>query len=110
MGLRPAAHSQGRLTSMELILTSVSEDLTDAWRRFCGDFAFVRIHDGSILDVECDAVVSPANSFGFLDGGVDDLYRRHFGGDLQDRVQGMIRERHGGELVVGNADAVPTGN
>lgn len=95
---------------MELILTSVSEDLTDAWRRFCGGFSFVRIYEGSILDVSCDAFVSPANSFGFMDGGIDAAYLRRFGEQLQDRVQHVIRERHGGELLVGNADVVETGD
>lgn len=54
---------------MELILTSVSDDLAAAWRRFCAGYPMVRFHDGSILDVSCDAIVSPANSFGFMDGG-----------------------------------------
>lgn len=95
---------------MDLILTSVSEDLTDAWRRFCGEFSCVRVHEGSVLDVSCDAVVSPANSFGFMDGGIDAVYLRRFGEALQDRVQRVIRERHGGELVVGAAEVVETGD
>ena len=49
---------------MKLILTAVEQQLADAWRKFCGDLDFVAVHHGSILDVECDAVVSPANSFG----------------------------------------------
>lgn len=95
---------------MELILTSVAEDLTVAWRRFCAPLPGVRIHEGSILDVSCDAVVSPANSFGFMDGGIDAVYLERFGDQLQGRVQRAIRERHGGELVVGAADVVETGD
>ena len=95
---------------MELILTSTSDDLTRAWRRFCGDLPGVSIHDGSILDVVCDAVVSPANSFGFMDGGLDALYLKRFGGGLQESVQAMIAHDHGGELVVGAADIVDTGD
>lgn len=95
---------------IELILTSISPDLTDAWRRFCGEYAGVQVHEGSILDVSCDAVVSPANSFGFMDGGIDAVYLHYFGGQLQHRVQRVIRERHGSELVVGNADVVETGD
>lgn len=95
---------------MEVILASVSDDLSDAWRRFCGQLPGVRVHDGSILDVECDAVVSPANSFGFMDGGIDALYLKRFGGALQETVQAVIRDTHGGELVVGAADVVETGD
>ncbi len=65
---------------------------------------------GLVLDVACDAVVSPANSFGFMDGGVDALYLKRFGGELQEAVQAAIRSTHGGELVVGTADVVETGD
>jgi hypothetical protein len=58
---------------VKLILTAAEESLAEAWATFCGDLDFVSVHHGSILDVECDAVVSPANSFGFMDGGVDAL-------------------------------------
>lgn len=95
---------------MEVILTSISDDLSDAWRRFCGQYPGVRVHDGSILDVECDAVVSPANSFGFMDGGIDALYLKRFGSNLQQKVQAMISTIHGGELLVGTADIVETGD
>ena len=95
---------------MKLILTAVEKSLADAWRKFCGDLDFVTVHEGSILDVECDAVVSPANSFGFMDGGIDALYMRYFGYDIQTRVRRQIYDHHHGELVVGAADAVETGD
>lgn len=93
---------------MKLILTAVEKSLADAWQKFCGDLDFVTVHQGSILDVECDAVVSPANSFGFMDGGIDAIYLSHFGYDIQTRVRRQIFEHHHGELVVGNADVVET--
>ena len=34
---------------------------------------------GSILEVSTDALVSPANSFGYMDGGLDLLLSEHFG-------------------------------
>ena len=95
---------------MKLILTAVEKSLAEAWRKFCGDLDFVTVHEGSILDVECDAVVSPANSFGFMDGGIDALYMRYFGYDIQTRVRRQIYDHHHGELVVGAADAVETGD
>jgi O-acetyl-ADP-ribose deacetylase (regulator of RNase III) len=95
---------------MKLILTAVEKSLADAWRKFCGDLDFVTVHQGSILDAECDAIVSPANSFGFMDGGIDAIYLRHFGYDIQTRVRRQIYEYHHGELVVGHADVVETGD
>ena len=93
-----------------IILTAVEPALADAWIRFCGDLPGVRIYHGSILDLTCDAVVSPANSFGFMDGGLDAFYSRHFGPALQPRLQQVIRSRHHGELLVGQAEMVETGN
>ena len=58
---------------MNIVLTSVEDALADAWERFCGDLPFVSVHRGSIFDLSCDAVVSPANSYGFMDGGIDIL-------------------------------------
>jgi O-acetyl-ADP-ribose deacetylase (regulator of RNase III) len=98
------------LNRMQLILTALDEPLAKAWRRFCGDLDFVEVHLGSILDVACDAVVSPANSFGFMDGGVDAAYLRYFGRDIERRVRQMIAQKHSGELLVGAADVVETGD
>jgi O-acetyl-ADP-ribose deacetylase (regulator of RNase III) len=63
---------------------------------------------GSITDVEVSAVVSPANSFGFMDGGVDLVYSRFFGWEVQARLQDRISHRPIGELLVGEALVVET--
>lgn len=95
---------------MKTILTALEKSLTDAWKKFCGDLDFVTVYQGSILETKCDAVVSPANSFGFMDGGIDAVYLSHFGYDIQTRVRRQIFDFHHGELVVGNADVVETGD
>jgi O-acetyl-ADP-ribose deacetylase (regulator of RNase III) len=53
-------------------------------------------------------VVSPANSFGFMDGGIDAVYMNYFDCDIQQRVRKQIYEHHNGELLVGQADVVET--
>jgi len=93
---------------MRIILSAIESPLADAWQQHCGDLADVTIHRGSILDLKIDAVVSPANSFGFMDGGIDHLYSHHFGWHVQDRLQQLIKERHRGELLVGTAEVVET--
>src|SRR5207237_1311982 len=95
--------------AMKLILCAVEDSLVSAWQTFCGDLDFVTVFRGSILDVECDAVVSPANSFGFMDGGIDALYLGYFGPELQGEVRQQIAQFHNGELIVGAADIVQTG-
>ena len=62
--------------------------------------------DGDILLVETDALVSPANSFGFMDGGIDMAYSLFYGWDVQHVLQEIIRENHEGELFVGQAAIV----
>lgn len=52
-------------------------------------------------DVEC--VVSPANSFGLMDGGYDYYITRHFGERLQERVQAYILKNYYGEQPIGTS-------
>ena len=96
--------------ALKIILAAIEDDLADAWDRHCSDLPDVTIHRGSILDLSVDAVVSPANSFGFMDGGIDHRYSHHFGWQVQERLQELIRARHHGELAVGAAEIVETGN
>jgi O-acetyl-ADP-ribose deacetylase (regulator of RNase III) len=95
---------------LAVVLTAVERGLADAWRRYCDDLPGVRVVEGSILEVECDAVVSPVNSYGFMDGGIDALYMADFGPEIQMVVRQTIWGRHAGELLVGDADIVPTGH
>lgn len=92
----------------KILLADVEISMIEAWQRFCGDLDFVEIHHGSILDLSVDAVVSPANSFGFMDGGIDLAYSHFFGWHVQERLQKVIRERHSGELLVGMAEIIET--
>jgi len=81
-----------------------------AWRKAFDGAPGVVVVEGDILDGPCDALLSPANSFGFMDGGIDLAYRRYFGSDIQARVQAKIRSEFHGELPVGQAMVVPTGH
>jgi O-acetyl-ADP-ribose deacetylase (regulator of RNase III) len=92
---------------VQIVLTAA---LTKAWQEHCGDVPGISIQQGSLLDVACDAVVSPANSFGFMDGGIDAAYMSYFGPAIQTVVRQAIHARHGGELLVGAADIVETGD
>ena len=94
---------------MRIVLTAVDDPLA-AWERHCGHLPGVGVHRGSILNLSLDAVVSPANSFGFMDGGNDPLYSQHFGWGMQGRLQELIADRHHGELLVGAAEIVATGS
>jgi len=104
-----------------LHLRDLGEPLIAAWRREFAGVEGVTISQGDIfsskegaigprdpIDIKADAIVSPANSFGFMDGGIDAVYTYQFGPGLQERLQDAIRRDHGGEVVVGAAVIVPT--
>ena len=93
---------------MQIVLAAVDNDLVRAWESTCGNIENVKIHRGSIFDVKCDAIVSPANSFGFMDGGLDLAISEYFGSHVQERLQKLIQTRHHGELLVGLAEVVDT--
>ena len=96
------------MSKLTITLAAIEHALAKAWARWCNDLPFVNVQHGSIFDTPADAIVSPANSFGFMDGGIDRLYMERFGDAIQDRVQERISADHAGELVVGNATIVET--
>ncbi|MEH2030583.1 MAG: macro domain-containing protein [Nostoc sp.] len=57
-----------------------------------------------------DCMVSPANSFGMMDGGIDAAIIRFFGHSLMARVQQRILEDYLGEQPVGTSLIVETGH
>jgi O-acetyl-ADP-ribose deacetylase (regulator of RNase III) len=67
-------------------------------------------HIGNLLTLQADAAVSPANSFGMMDGGIDLAYSNKWGWGVQAALQAMISARPMGELLVGEALIVPTGD
>ncbi|WP_410587307.1 macro domain-containing protein [Amycolatopsis sp. lyj-23] len=93
----------------ELVLCAVDEPLAEAWtaaaRKLTGR---VRVHRGSVLDVVAQAVVSPANSYGWMRGGIDAVYAQAFPG-VEQSVRSAVLAFHGGELPIGDAVVVPTG-
>ena len=94
--------------SLKIFLSAIEKELYTAWKAFCGDLPNVEIYHGSILDLSVDAVVSPANSYGFMDGGIDLLYSHRLGWHVQERLQKLIQKKHHGELLVGQAEIVET--
>lgn len=106
---------------IEIHLRDIGKPLVDAWEREFAGIRSVRTSCGDIfstkpgqvavddpIDVKADAIVSPANSFGFMDGGIDAVYTFQFGEGLQQRLQAVIESDFGGDLPVGMAVIVPT--
>jgi O-acetyl-ADP-ribose deacetylase (regulator of RNase III) len=95
---------------MVIHLVDRNAPLTRAWNEAFEDVADVEIHQDDFFAVDADAMVSPANSFGIMDGGLDLAIRDQLGFAVEKAVQRAIVERHHGELPIGSAEVVPTGH
>lgn len=93
---------------MNILLCYQDGPLGDAWLHAFRDLPGVRVVCDDICQLSADAIVSPANSFGFMDGGLDRLLSERFGWDLEKRVRHSIQERPMKELLVGEALVMPT--
>jgi len=67
------------------------------------DVTEVEVIHGNLLDASAGAVVSPANSFGDMGGGIDKAIDEAHRGEAQRSVMAAIAERFLGELPVGAA-------
>ena len=95
---------------MNLIFVDLQQDVVSAWEEKFHGYPQVSVQSGSIFEVDCEEIVSPANSFGYMDGGLDLRISQYFGWHVQERLQGVIRDKHHGELLVGAAEIVSTDN
>ncbi|HEY8372990.1 MAG TPA: macro domain-containing protein [Pseudonocardiaceae bacterium] len=100
--------TNGAVPALRLVLCAVDQPLAQAWWEIAANRHGVTVHPGSVFDLEVDAVVSPANSFGWMRGGIDALYARAYP-QVEENVRSAVLALHGGELPVGEAVVVPTG-
>jgi O-acetyl-ADP-ribose deacetylase (regulator of RNase III) len=94
--------------NLTIKLVAFNLDLYYAWKTCFLGVENVEVLDDDILKLKADAIVSPANSFGYMDGGLDLKYSQHFGWELENRVRPRMENEFFGELPVGNAIIVPT--
>lgn len=95
---------------MQLWLVDHNPLLVEAWQKEFDGFSNVFICEADILSIAENTIVSPANSYGFMDGGIDQLYTGYFGYRPQAAIQEAIQKRPEGYLPVGAAVLVNTGD
>ena len=95
---------------MEITLVDRDGALARAWRSVFAEVEDVTVVEGDYFDQPADAMVSPANSFGIMDGGLDVAIRDQLGLGLQTKLQRAIVDNHHGELPIGCAQVVETGD
>jgi O-acetyl-ADP-ribose deacetylase (regulator of RNase III) len=95
----------GRLSAgtLPISLGDLSAGVTDRLAYHFQGVDAVEVVQGNLLDLDCDAIVSPANSFGDMGGGIDKAIDDFHGGEAQRQVMSAIREQFLGELPVGVA-------
>jgi O-acetyl-ADP-ribose deacetylase (regulator of RNase III) len=98
------------IKTIELWLVDMNHELVRAWQKAFGDFDEVHIECENILDIAENTIVSPANSYGYMDGGIDLAYTDYFGLKPQEEIQKKISLRPEGYLPVGSAVLVVTGD
>ena len=55
------------MKELQIILADLTPKMIAAWEAFFGQEHAVQIVETDITTIDCDAIVSPANSFGFMD-------------------------------------------
>ncbi|PQI95445.1 phage tail protein [Escherichia fergusonii] len=96
---------------INLILSAPVHEMADAFKRVFGNTDNVDVVEKPFEAIsEFDCMVSAANSFGLMDGGVDAAITAFFGTQLQTRVQNHIIREYLGEQPVGSAFVIETGD
>ncbi|MEL6560459.1 MAG: macro domain-containing protein [Bacteroidota bacterium] len=95
---------------MIIKLIDTNSKITDAWKTVFENVAEVTVCNDSIFNHPCDAIVSPANSYGYMNGGIDFAISKHLGWHIEKKLQEVIRKKYFGELLVGQAEIVTTEN
>ena len=83
--------------------------LVEAWTKAFSRFPEAEVLQADILAVAKHCMVSPANSYGFMDGGIDAIYCQFFGAQIERTVMSAIERRPDGILPVGESMVVKTG-
>ena len=84
--------------------------MVSAWRETFADFKEVNIVRGNIIQLAENTIVSPANGYGYMDGGIDLVYSSFFGSKLNQKVQKAICRKTQNYLPVGSSIVIPTDN
>jgi O-acetyl-ADP-ribose deacetylase (regulator of RNase III) len=97
------------MADIKLTLVDPHGPVCDAWELAFAQFPDVSVVRGRFETLrEFDCMVSAANSFGLMDGGVDLAITRFFGAQLMERVQARILDEYLGEQPVGTSFIIET--
>ena len=90
-------------SNFKLILVDLEPELCKEFQIAFEGLPEVEVINGPFEKVEFDCIVSAANSFGLMDGGVDGAITGYFGQQMMKRVQEKIITDYHGEQPVGTS-------
>ena len=88
---------------MKFNLVDLNKNMIFSWKKFFGENKELNIINDSIFNIKTDIIISPCNSYGFLDGGLDLKIKEFFGDYIEKRIQNKIKSDFNGELLVGDS-------
>lgn len=88
---------------MNLFIRDMNPEVCAHMEQAFKDCPKVGVQHGDIFLTVVDAAVSPANSFGWMDGGIDAYYCKVLGPRVEDDVKAAIANERFGELLIGKA-------
>jgi O-acetyl-ADP-ribose deacetylase (regulator of RNase III) len=91
----------------KLIVSAINTSLHQEFLKAFEGFPEVEVVFQRFEDTDFDCVVSAANSFGLMDGGVDQCITDYFGVQMMHRIQRRIIGEFAGEQPVGTSIVVP---
>lgn len=89
--------------NFNLVLVDLQGELCQEFEKSFAGVEGVTVKHGQFEDVDFDCIVSAANSFGLMDGGVDGAITGYFGKQMMDRVQQHIINKYHGEQPIGTS-------
>ena len=92
----------------KLYLVDSKAELCDKWRQVFSSYPEVEVLTGDYFQQSADAIVSPANSFGIMDGGLDLAIRNELGFQVETDIQKVILNKYHGEMPIGTAEIIDT--
>ena len=99
------------LKEVKLHLVDTNRELCVEFQNHFRDYSNVEVWNRPFQELpEFDVMVSPANSYGQMTGGIDKYIIDFFGQQLMDRVQEYIIRNYAGEQPVGTSFIIETGN
>ena len=89
---KPRTNNDEWLPLVSVYLIDNWPQLVDAWARAFAVYPEIDPIAGDYFQRSADAIVSPANSFGIMDGGLGLAIRDQLGYSIQGKIQSVVVE------------------